>query len=193
MDKMSADYKTNINSIAASNFLAPEISVTYFSVLEFVCAEQFRGACHVTAALLHVLLREKGIENTLVCGELGKGENYFDHSWVEIDGKIYDIAVALPLIEKFDGHPIFASCDISTLAQPTWTYGVSSGIADDPSMSAIKACSFVEYMDNAPYHKHGLWHFAQKLGRKLGLRLNLNAMRNKFSGTIWTEKKAPKF
>ncbi len=185
---MNAEYKTSINSITISNSLAPEIPITYSSVLEFVYAEQFRGACHATAALLHVLLHEKGIENIPVCGELGKGKICFDHSWVEIGGKIYDIAVALPLVEQLDSHPVFASCDLSTLTPPIWTYGISSGVADDPSMSAIKTCSFVEFMDNAPYHKHGLWHFAQKIGRKLGLRLSLNEMRNEFSETIWTEK-----
>ncbi|CRM08121.1 Prophage CP4-57 integrase [Pseudomonas sp. 31 R 17] len=65
----------------------------------------------------------------LVIGEVMSTLGTFDHSWVEVDGKIFDIAVSLPDKGGVDvGPPIFSNLDLDS-AQPTQLrYGVRTTI-----------------------------------------------------------------
>lgn len=53
------------------------------------------GECHATSAVLYVALKELGLDPRLCVGEVDAGF-LFDHSWVELDDKIIDLAVSLP-------------------------------------------------------------------------------------------------
>jgi hypothetical protein len=160
----------------------------FLDVLKFVVEEPYRGACHATSSVLYVLLSELNIEARICIGELGRDEMFFDHSWIEIDGKVFDVSVARPLDPRFDGSPVYMSRDLETLGDPHWQYGTSSGIGNDPFVQTIKAGSFASFMDDAPFHKHGLWHFVQKFGRRCGLEINLNKTRQKYAHVKWTVK-----
>lgn len=165
--------------------MPPALAPTYLALLDYVTREGFRGACHATTAILHVLLRHQGVAGRLVTGELRRGQIVFNHSWYELDRRIYDIAVALPLEETLDGAPVFAGIDLVTLGHPYWTYGFNSGLADDPEVWVIKQQSFVEFMDNAPHHRNGLWHIVQKIGQRLKLKLSLNRLREFHAKEVW--------
>lgn len=83
-------------ALSRTHRLPPAVAPTYLALLDYVTREEFRGACHATTAILHVLLRHQGVAGRLVTGELRRGQIVFNHSWYELDGRIYDIAVALP-------------------------------------------------------------------------------------------------
>src|SRR5947209_8676198 len=90
----------------------PKLNLTlkpFFEVLNFVVEEPYRGACHAASSVLYVLFSELNIESSICIGELGRDQICFDHSWLEIEGKIFDVAVARPLEPKFDGPPVFKS------------------------------------------------------------------------------------
>lgn len=164
------------------------ITKPFFEVLKFVHEESYRGACHATSSILYVLLAELNLEPTICLGELGRDGICFNHSWIVVSGKIFDVAVAMPDDSRFDGPPIFMSRNLENLGAPFWQYGITSGIGDDPFVAVIKAGSFASYMDNAPFHKNGLWHFVQKFGRRCGLAINLNQARQKYAHVRWTTK-----
>ncbi len=160
----------------------------FFEMLKFVDEESYRGACHATSSVLYVLLSELKMEPTICIGELGREGICFDHSWIEIAGKVFDVAVALPDDSKFGSPPVFMSRNLENLGEPYWQYGITSGIGDDPFVDLIKAGSFADYMDNAPFHKNGLWHFVQKFGRRCGLAINLNQTRQRYANVKWKSK-----
>ena len=185
---MNPEYLIGISAIGHKVVLSKEIPTIYNCMLEFAFLNRFEGACHATSAILHVLLSEKGVENKLMCGEIGKDNVCFDHSWIEIEGRIYDIAVALPLIQAYASNPIYAGFDIVSMNAPKWEYGFSSGLPDDSGMQIVKRGSFTDYMNGAPYHKNGLWAFVQKLGGQIGLKPSLNKMREKYRDAQWQQK-----
>lgn len=172
-----SNYRQHGEILTKKHKLASVVGPTYLALLDFVLQQQFRGACHATTGILHVLLRSQGVNGRLVTGESQHDRRVFNHSWLEIDGLVYDVAIALPLDPQLDGHPVFASNDLVTLDKPFWNYGFSSGLADDDGVAVVKQQSFVDFMNNAPYHRHGLWHFVQKIGGKLHLKLSLNKLR----------------
>jgi hypothetical protein len=84
----------------------------------------------------------------------------------------------------FNGNKVSKEFSIDT--EPFWKYGTSSGIGDDPFVQIIKSGSFADFMDNAPFHKNGLWYFVQKFGGRCGLSINLNKTRQKkYSEVKW--------
>lgn len=128
------------------------------------------------------------LDASICLGELGRDGVCFDHSWIEVKGEIFDTAISKPLVAKFDGAPVFASRDLQTLCEPFWKYGTSSGIGDDPFVQIIKSGSFATFMDNASFHRNGLWHFVQKFGHSCGLGINLNKTRQKYVKVEWRLK-----
>lgn len=178
-------YRHHVDSLSLTHRVPEAVGPTYLALLDYVTREEFRGACHAVTAILHVLLRNQGIVGRLVTGELRREQIVFNHSWWELDGKVFDIAVALPLQEELDGAPVFASADLLTLSQPYWTYGFKSGLEDDPEVWVIKQQSFVEFMDNAPHHRNGLWYIVQKVGQRLKLKLSLNRLREFHVKETW--------
>lgn len=179
------NYRANAEFLAGERVECSGIINPFFQVLRFVIEEQYRGACHASSAVLYVLLRELNIDATINIGELGRDKLCFDHSWVEVEGKIFDVAVARPLEPIFDSAPVFMSHNLESMKAPLWEYGISSGMRDDPFVELIKAGSFATFMDNAPVHKNGLWHLVQKFGNRCGLKINLNKTRQKYSQVHW--------
>ena len=60
--------------------------------------KQWWGACHASCAALYVALCEAGYQPKLCIGEmLGEGL-YFDHSWIELNGYIFDLAISMTLM-----------------------------------------------------------------------------------------------
>jgi hypothetical protein len=101
---------------------------TFFELLKFVVENEYRGGCHDTSAVLYMLLAELGIESTLCVGEVGLGKKFFDHSWIEINGQIFDVAICMPLQAGLAvGGPLFANVDLSTGGLSTLQFGVQSG------------------------------------------------------------------
>jgi len=178
-------YRVNAEMLAGDGTEYLGIINPFLQVLRFVIEEPYRGACHASSAILYVLLRESNIDATINIGELGRDNICFDHSWVEVGGKIFDVAIARPDDPVFDGAPVFMEHDLDSMKAPLWQYGTSSGIGDDPFVEQIKAGSFATYMNNAPFHTNGLWHYVQKFGKRCGLKINLNKARQKYSQVQW--------
>lgn len=102
-------------SIAADQQLGKEVTLPYQVLLRYMWEWEYRGACHSTSAILFVLLSESGLQPKLCIGEVGAGGPYFDHSWIELDGKVFDVAVSLPDTRGAQvGGPVFASVDLDT-------------------------------------------------------------------------------
>lgn len=101
--------------VAAARQLSDAVTLPYRVLLRYMWECNYRGACHSTSAILFVLLSERGLAPKLCIGEVGAGGPYFDHSWVELDGEVFDVAVSLPEPGGMEvGGPVFATVDLYT-------------------------------------------------------------------------------
>ena len=86
---------------------------------------QWYGACHATIALMYAFTKKIGIEATPCIGECKqKGYQPFDHSWLLIEDKIYDLAISMPFNLDMAKGPVYKSIDIRTNKEVEMTYGI---------------------------------------------------------------------
>ncbi|MBT4291621.1 hypothetical protein HOD41_02940 [bacterium] len=74
------------------------IRKTFFAALNFIMNSNWQGGCHAVSAVMYVLYKEQDIDCQLCLGELKSKLMFFDHSWIEIDGLIYDAAIVKTLL-----------------------------------------------------------------------------------------------
>ncbi|WP_046058657.1 lasso peptide biosynthesis protein [Clostridium sp. IBUN13A] len=120
-------------------------------------AEHWVGACHATSSVLFVALSELGYNPILCIGEVRYKEILFDHSWIELDGKIIDLALSMALKDVDVSAPIVLDKDLSTLQKYEGQYGVTDGNGLDFEANSIMKNSFLDYMNGFPGLKNGLW------------------------------------
>ena len=80
---------------------------------------------------------------------LGQGL-FFDHSWINVDDKIIDLAISMTLLggTPASGAIIFGK-DIKTGLSPVLDYGVPGrGIEDQDKF--VMELPFIQYMDSFP-------------------------------------------
>jgi len=145
-----------------------EILPAFAQVLKFVTENYWLGGCHDTSAALYMLLRESGIDATLCIGEVGVGEKFFDHSWVEAEGLIFDAAVCMPHPRgEHVGGPVFASVDLDTGEATPLKYGAVSG--EGLGSEAVPALMF----DLATYASvqpdSNIWMLSVALAARMGI------------------------
>jgi len=139
--------------------------------------KQWWGACHASCSALYVAVSELGYSPKLCIGELMGQGLYFDHSWIEIDGHILDIAISMTLLGGAPvSEPIVLGKNIRTGQEPIIKYGVP-GRGIEGETLIVKNLPFVDYMDNFPDEKNGLWGVVQEL---LGRKVDITAFREKY-------------
>lgn len=163
------------------------LSDTFFSIHNHSIRQGWRGACHATSSLLHILLREQGIESQLKLG-FAEAETIpfaFCHSWVEVDGKPYDIGIYRP--NRTGGSqaaeaspPIFSGINLETNEPTTVQYGVETN-RSDRIYNQLAASTLGDYMQGWPDHKEGLWKDLLVIGERLNIRLNMDELRAKYA------------
>ncbi|MCD4780649.1 MAG: hypothetical protein K8S27_08910 [Candidatus Omnitrophica bacterium] len=165
-----------------------KIQNAYFERLRFINKMQWQGACHASSSILYILFKEQKFNAKLYIGEVGALPLVFDHSWVEIDNRIYDVAIASTLISGTAFPPVFAGIDLQPGQKTKNEYGINSGQGYDPVVKQIKQTPFEEYMSSFPAHPKGLWGLAMDIGKNIGLIIDLDQIKSKYLYTIWNEK-----
>jgi hypothetical protein len=157
-------------------------------LLDFIHREDWQGACHASSTVLFSLLAAQGIEADICLGEVSFGKVYFDHSWVEVDGEIYDAAISNALVADLYFPPVFRGVDLST-AQPTvLRYGIPSGQGYDENAEWIRSVSVSDYMSMLPNHPQGLFGMVKLVGTAAGIRVNLATIRRYAGNAVWKER-----
>ena len=141
------------------------------------------GACHATASAMYVALSEQGFKTELCVGEIGSPDmSPFDHSWVTVDDKVIDLACYMPLPNPegitIASYPIVLSTDVVTKSTPKLTYGVETGMGFDFQTQQLLRMPFVDYLDNYPFEKNGLWTVIQRISP---VPINYRTLREKYS------------
>ena len=117
-------------------------------VERFVVQKRWGGACHATTAVLYAICKVLGIKSTPCIGEV-LNKVFFDHSWLEINGQVFDLAIAMPLEDVFETGPIYADYDLKTGEKTGVIYGVKhKGLGEQAS--SIYSQSIYNYLKNCP-------------------------------------------
>ena len=154
-----------------------DISNILCNLNNYMQRKQWWGACHASSSALYVAFSELGYNPLLCIGEvLGKGL-YFDHSWIELDNSIIDIAINMTLLNGAPASaPIVFGKNVRNGQNPILQYGVSGRGIEDEAL-AVKELPFVDYMDRFPDEPNGLWTVVQVL---LGQEIDIPDLRKKY-------------
>lgn len=153
----------------------------FLHVLEHIADEGWRGACHSSSTVLYMMFAECGVESEIVIGDVEAPAGVFEHSWIEIDGAIYDAAVAFPdLRGEPVGGPVFAGIDLDTGKPTINRYGVGTFEGLSPDTQAITWLSirtYYTFADNRAIVEsqiegglppEPLWHRATRIAHSMG-------------------------
>lgn len=164
------------------------ITTIFSGVFELMNLNDWKGACHESCAAIHILLNEMGVENNWNLGEAKIDGAFFDHSWIEIGGKKFDLAISKPLEDYLQAGAVINDIDISTNQPTKIEYGVVSGHEDHLMTVAFKTVkSLSAYLLSSPMHPElGTWMLIDQLSkRKLKKTFNIPELIKKYNGTFY--------
>ena len=179
-------WKTNALQILTDSPNNESIRLIFFKTLEFIERKNWVGAGHAVSAVLYVLYSEAGLNPSLWVGEVESERGFFDHAWIELNGKIFDVAIYKNLDNGMVFSPVINGYDIDTLEITKCNYGIRSGVGMDSSVEMIVNTPFNIYMSGFQEHKNGLWGIVDDLGKECSLNIDIKRLKEKYSDTKWS-------
>lgn len=152
----------------------------YKTLLWLTFSRGWQGACHDTSAVLYIVLSEMGLSPTLLIGEV-RGPNFiFDHSWVEFENNIFDVAVGFPSEGGGDAGPsVFASLDLRTGRTTELEYGIRSDYCLDKIGQSVSIKNLEEYSEHQDPGAT-VWDITAEVGGNMGLEFRKSDLRSKY-------------
>lgn len=117
---------------------------------DFIAEHDYQGGCHLISAIVHILLTEKGYNPVVRLGEVQIDNYIFDHSWIELDGEVIDIAIMNTLQDGFKFAPVLYGKSVATGKQVEYKYGVSQYI--DTTAQLVISQSIGQYIMGGVSH-----------------------------------------
>lgn len=164
------------------DFTHPQKAVihnTFFMLNEDFKKSPNPGACHLLSSIMYVLLKEQSVESDLCIGEVQSPDGpYFDHSWIEINGRVFDLAIQLT-DDNTRNNPVYAGYDLGNGLITKYNYRFKAEGLDTIGEWVYKT-PFSEYMDGAAPLG---WEVIERVGRSLGLKLRKEELREQYKDT----------
>lgn len=158
-----------------------------FSYLcNFVIKKQWLGACHAVTAVLFGVAKRLEIESVPCIGEVKNAFTIFDHSWLEINGKKFDIAIIMPLNMAYATGPVFNDMDLTTNEPIDMEYGVEFEGLGDQAMFAY-AQDIYSYMKACP--NPDLIDLLKRTCSSIGVYVSDKWIRENLSDERWVLRK----
>lgn len=193
--RLDSQWETRIAGIVASATEDLRARITgqgevFKTVLRHIWNKNHPGACHDSSAYMYVLLAELGCDPTLCIGEPAPiNTKPMDHSWVEVDGLVFDAAISLPLDglnSAFIGGPVFRSIELCKMLPTTTNYNHSTGFGFGRDAEMLYDLSLSEFallqkthMNTEPEDR--IWNTAATLSAALGGSASAAALAEKYS------------
>ncbi len=177
LQKESMSTEQLIRAAVSANGYDDRISDVLCNLNRYMQRKQWWGACHASCSALYVALSELGYSPKLCIGEMMGQGLYFDHSWIELDGKIIDMAISMTLLGGAPAsEPILFGKNIRNGMEPVIEYGVPGRGIEGESLIVMNL-PFTDYMNAFPDEKDGLWGVVREL---LGTEIDIENLRNKY-------------
>ncbi|AMO19763.1 hypothetical protein [Flavobacterium columnare] len=181
-------WKENLINALENFDQSEKIELIFTEFLEITYKLDWKGACHESTSVIHILLNELGINNNWKIGEVFGNECLFDHSWIEIDNKIFDIAITKTLFEKARNAPIINDIDINKNCIHNIEYGIKSGQELSPETQFVMNIDLSDYLSNSPINPtYGTWAIILDIGKKLNLNLDIKLLIKKYKDKFYKE------
>ncbi|MFC4559389.1 YecA family protein [Virgibacillus kekensis] len=110
---------------------------------DFIAEHNYQGGCHLISAIVHILLTEKGFNSVVRIGEVQIDNYLFDHSWIELDGEVIDIAI-MNQLNDIKLPPVLFGKSVATGKKIDYQYGVTQYL--DPMAQVIMSKSIGQYI-----------------------------------------------
>lgn len=181
--KDGVDEKTAIRNVVKEEGYEDSVADVLCNLMQYMKEQRWIGACHATTAIMFVALSEMGFSPRACIGEVtGVGVGVFDHSWIELDDKIIDLACSMTLLGGRPANaPIILDVDTYTGKKYEMKYGIEyAGLGRNAEY--IRNIGFCEYMDAYPSYKNGLWDVVSIV---LKQGVNIPELRLKYQNTQW--------
>lgn len=187
-------FKNEIMNLSFQHPQKKEILTTYSALNDYLVENPIKGACHVISGIMYILLNEQRIDSELCIGVIHDPRvGVYDHSWVEIDGVPYDLAIQLPLDEilvrlleegQIETQPlpaVFAGYDLKLegIVQTQVNYR-NKGNLDSPAKD-IYLIPLTNYLDYAPPGQG--WDMVKQICSVLDISFSKNILRDKYKHT----------
>lgn len=177
LPKESMSTEQLIRAAVSANGYDDKISDILCNLNRYMQRKQWWGACHASCSALYVALSELGYSPKLCIGEMMGQGLYFDHSWIDLDGKIIDMAISMTLFGGAPAsEPILFGKNIRNGMEPIIEYGVPGRGIEGESL-IVMHLPFTDYMDAFPDEKDGLWGVVRELLEK---EFDIDVLRNKY-------------
>ena len=170
-------WKENFDKLNIEIDKKEELKEILFRSYEFMEKEDWKGACHAISAIQYVIFNELELNPKICIGVVGWSQEPFDHSWIEIENQVYDIAIDNTLTGVKVSEPIIAGYNIETLQKTDIKYGIEY-MLDEEAMF-VKEVSITDYLDGNML----LWNLIFNFAKSVNLNLNLQKLREKYSKT----------
>lgn len=170
-----------IRAAVSANGYDDRISDVLCNLNRYMQRKQWWGACHASCSALYVALSELGYSPKLCIGEMMGQGLYFDHSWIELNGKIIDMAISMTLLGGAPAsEPILFGKNIRNGMEPVIEYGVPGRGIEGESLIVMNL-PFTDYMNAFPDEKDGLWGVVREL---LGTEIDIENLRKKYKDVV---------
>lgn len=177
LQKESMSTEQLIRAAVNANGYDDRISDVLCNLNRYMQRKKWWGACHASCSALYVALFELGYSPKLCIGEMMGQGLYFDHSWIDLDGKIIDMAISMTLLGGSPAsEPILFGKNIRNGMEPIIEYGVPRRGIEGESLIVMNL-PFIDYMDAFPDEKDGLWGVVRELLEK---EIDIEFLRNKY-------------
>ena len=185
-------WNKNINLITEEEHIDSRIAKVFSSLLYFLYQAKWTGACHGVSAILYLIYSELGFKPELCTGIICRDIWMSGHSWIEMNGKVYDAACFFPVEGCPKIMPVFNGLEVDTMKASSTAYGVSvpSSMAADVQMMLDKNTTLPKVLNGEYENIAGasLWNVVDNICLLAGINSIFNVTDEFFDTTGLTEK-----
>jgi hypothetical protein len=165
--KCCLDGETSWRQGIVNSDIEQAVKTTLLGAYDFIVEKQLQGGCHLISAILFMLLSEQGYEPIVKTGEVGIADYLFDHSWIELDGKIIDLTIMNTLDDNKNLPPIVMNKSVSSGLESDYKYGVSPNL--DLEAQLVLAQSIGQYIRAGK--EHNAYFIFESIAEKSGIQI----------------------
>lgn len=158
-----------------------KLSNIFDNLQQYIVENDWKGACHITTLILTFAALDLKFDAKPCIGEVKAGNVKFDHSWLEIDGKIYDASIIRPLVHS-PFSSVYNSIDLNTKIQTALEY---SFIQDADRFGIAKQIVSKSIFDYASEFPNGFDKVMSNIVRPHIPKTTIAAYREKYSDLKW--------
>ncbi|EJO4031803.1 lasso peptide biosynthesis protein [Vibrio cholerae] len=155
------------------------------SMSELIIDKSWGGACYASTAMMHTILKLVGIDSDPCIGVVKcRNGDIFDHAWLEVNGKKYDVAIPFPMgnskVSLFVNREGFMGAEDT----PNFEYGINMDLDPEASFVAEK---FTNIMDQSPFWYDGVdyWDVAEFVAEFHHIKSDKQKLEKAVEGTQW--------